>query len=282
MGRRSLVWLCHYPRMGESLAYVLGGERDEIARLDEQSAFHEAATQHFLEAAGIKPGMRVLDLGTGLGHVARLTAALVGKDGEVVGVDAQPGLLAIARERSAGLANVRFVEGDVRHHREEGRFDAVVGRLILFHLADPAAVVRHHAEALQPSGLVLAIDFDIGSSRSEPPVALAETARDYVLASFRAAGADPVIGAHLASILGDAGLADVTSLGIQTYIAPGDPIAPRLLAGVVGTLAAATGGAGLPPELELETLEQRLGEALLEAESVLLPPTLVGAWGRTA
>ena len=72
----------------------------------------------------------------------------------------------------------------------------------------------------------------------------------------------------------------MSSKGIQTYIAPGDPIGPRLLAGVVRTLADATGGAGLPQELELETLEQRLGEALLEADAVLLMPTLVGAWGR--
>src|SRR4029077_1396107 len=98
-------------------------------------------------------------------------------------------------------------------------------------------------------------------ARSEPPVELAQTARDYVLASFRRAGADPVIGTHLASILADAGLAEVSSKGIQTYIAPGDPIAPRLLAGVVRTLADATGGAGLPPELQLETLEERLGQA---------------------
>ena len=156
----------------------------------------------------------------------------------------------------------------------------MVGRLILFHLEDPAAAVRHHAARLERNGVVIAIDFDIGAARSEPLVELAQTARDYVLASFRRAGADPVIGTHLASILADAGLAEVSSKGIQTYIAPGDPIGPRLLAGVVRTLADATGGAGLPQELELETLEQRLGEALLEADAVLLMPTLVGAWGR--
>lgn len=268
--------------MGDRQAYVLGGQEHEIARLDAQAAFNEAPTVELLRGGGIESGMRVLDLGSGLGHVARLVAEIVGPDGEVIGIDAQPPLLEIARQRTteAGHENVRFVEADVRTYTEPDRFDAVVGRLILFHLEDPAAVVRHHAARLERNGVVIAIDFDVGAARSEPLVELAQTARDYVLASFRRAGADPVIGTHLASILADAGLAEVSSKGIQTYIAPGDPIGPRLLAGVVRTLADATGGAGLPQELELETLEQRLGEALLEADAVLLMPTLVGAWGR--
>src|SRR4029077_15930518 len=98
-------------------------------------------------------------------------------------IDAQPPLLEIARQRTteAGHENVRFVEADVRTHTEPDRFDAVVGRLILFHLEDPAAVVRPPAARLERNGVVVAIDFDIGAARSEPPVELAQTARDYVL-----------------------------------------------------------------------------------------------------
>lgn len=268
--------------MAGQQAYVLGGEGHELARLDAQAAYYEAPTLELLHGAGIGPGLRVLDLGCGLGHVSRLVAGLVGPDGEVVGVDAQPALLEIARRRTAeaGLDNVRFVEADARTYAEERRFDAVVGRLILFHLEDPAAVVRHHAAGLERDGIVLAVDFDVGTARAEPHVDLVRTAGDYIIASFRRAGADPVIGTHLASILADAGLAEVASKGIQTYIPAGDPVAPRMLAGVVRTLAVATDGAGLPAELDLETLDQRLADAL--ADAVLLPPTLVGAWGRAA
>jgi SAM-dependent methyltransferase len=270
--------------VGDRQGYVLGTEPDELARLDAQAAFYEPATSRFLVAAGIEPGMRVLDLGTGLGHVARLAAALVGPAGEVVGVDAQPSLLAIAEERTAeaGLENVRFVAGDVREYRDERRFDAVVGRLILFHLADPVAVVRHHAVQLEPNGVLVAIDFDVGACRSEPSIPLFQAALDFVLTSFRRGGANPVIGTRLTSFLAAAGLADVSSFGIQTYVPPDDPRGPRLLAAVVVTLAGAM-GAGLPPELTpLETLEQRLGDLLREADSVLLMPTLAGAWGRAA
>ena len=60
--------------------------------------------------------MRVLDLGTGLGHVAFLVAALLEDGGSVLGVDREERLLEIAERRraAAGDANVAFVQGDAR------------------------------------------------------------------------------------------------------------------------------------------------------------------------
>ncbi|HEY7604774.1 MAG TPA: methyltransferase domain-containing protein [Gaiellaceae bacterium] len=269
--------------MAERQGYVLGAQSHEIVRLDAQAAFYEAATRRLLAAAGIGPGMRVLDLGTGLGHVARLIAAVVGPSGEVVGVDSHAALLALAGERNeeAGVDNIRLLEGDVREYRDDGRFDAVVGRLILFHLPDPAGAVRHHAQALERGGVLLAIDFDAVTCRTEPPLELARMAVDYYVAAFRRAGADPAIGMRLPGLLEAGGLADVESFGVQEYIPPGDPIGIALLAGVVRTLAIAE-NAELPPELELESLDQRLAEAVQEAGATIVPPTLVGAWGRAA
>lgn len=106
--------------------------------------------------------MRVLDLGTGLGHVAFAAADLVGAEGRVVGVDNNLKLLGVAIGRASAHPQVRFVEGDVRTWRSEEPFDAVIGRLILFHLPDRLAVLRHHVAALRPGGLVVALDFDLG------------------------------------------------------------------------------------------------------------------------
>jgi cyclopropane fatty-acyl-phospholipid synthase-like methyltransferase len=52
--------------MASENAYVLGSDPQELARLDRQAAFIEAPTRLLLQAAGLAPGMRVLDLGTGL------------------------------------------------------------------------------------------------------------------------------------------------------------------------------------------------------------------------
>lgn len=61
--------------------YALGSSDHEIERLDRQSESIEAATRMLLRASGILPGMRVLDLGTGIGRVAMLIAEMVGPEG---------------------------------------------------------------------------------------------------------------------------------------------------------------------------------------------------------
>jgi SAM-dependent methyltransferase len=266
--------------VGEQPQYVLGSDEAEIARLDGQAAISAPATRLLLEAGGrIAPGMRVLDLGTGLGHVAVDVAELVGPEGAVVGIDESVRLLEIADQRrcAAGIENVTFLEADVRTFRDADPFDAVVGRLILFHLPDAVEVLAHHLRGLRPGGFVLAIDFDGGTIRAEPPVALVTRIRDRVEAAFRVAGANPVVGARLALLLRRAGAVDVTTFGVQTYLAPDDPQGPAWLAGIVRSLEDRID----PPDAELavDTLRERLAQALIASDAVVLPPALVGAWG---
>jgi SAM-dependent methyltransferase len=265
-------------------AYVLGSETHEIARLDGQAASIAPATEVLLRASGIGPGMRVLDLGTGLGHVAFAVADLVGAEGAVYGVDRSAALLGIAeqRRRVAGLAHVAFAEADVRAFGAAEPFDALVARLLFFHLPDAVDVLRRQLENLVPGGLVLAIDFDVGSVRAEPPVARVTAAGELIRAAFRAAHADPVIGTRLALILNEAGVEAVRGFGVQPYIAPGDPVAPRLITGVLRTLAPTILAAGLATEdeLGLTTLEAELTREIEAAGAVALLPAVVGAWGR--
>jgi SAM-dependent methyltransferase len=265
-------------------AYVLGLDDAEIARLDTQSAAIAPATAQLLRLAGIGPGMRVLELGTGLGDVAFAIADLVGPEGSVVGLDQAQAALDVAERRreAAGLDHVRFVAADVRSHHVDEPFHAIVARLLLFHLPDAVDVVRHHIEALRPGGLALAIDFDLGTVRAEPPVALVDTAIRWVEAGFRSAGADPRVGARLGAILEAAGLVEVETIGLQRYFRPPDPTGPRLLSGVVKALAApiAANGIATPEEMGLETLEARLAAELAASDSAMLPPAVVGAWGR--
>ena len=57
-------------------------------------------TEKFFRSAGISPGMRVLDLGSGVGDVALLVADIVGPGGRVVGLDRDPAALERARQRT--------------------------------------------------------------------------------------------------------------------------------------------------------------------------------------
>jgi hypothetical protein len=73
----------------------------------------------------------------------------------------------------------------------------------------------------------------------------------------------------------------VTGFGIQGYLGPDDPMGPALVAGVVASMSPAIVAAGVATEAELDlpTLEARIAEALRRERAVLLPPTVVGAWG---
>ena len=166
--------------------------------------------------------MRVLDLGTGLGHVAFQLAGMLDPEGSVLGVDQAERLLAVAEQRraSAGAENIEFAQADVRTFAAGEQFDAIVARLLFFHLPDREAVLRRQLEALRPGGTMILVEFDIGAMRSEPPVPLVESAQRWMEAAFSSAGADPRIGARAGRAAAACGLADVSTFGIQAYLAP--------------------------------------------------------------
>ncbi len=268
------------------MRYALGSAEREQQRLDRQAAQIAPATQLLLRAAGIGPGMRVLDLGAGLGHVSLMVGEMVGPAGSVVALERDPAMLAAAegRAQAAGATNVSFVEADALVWHAHDQFDAVVTRLLLFHLPDPVAAVRHHLDALRPGGTFVAIDFDVAAARTEPSVRIIEDCMEWILRAFRAGGMHPTIGTRLGPILTEAGAGDVTWLGIQGYLEPGHPGGPPMVAGIVGTLSPIMFNAGIvtPEELDLDTLEERIAGELADAGAAVLPPTVVGAWGQRA
>src|SRR5215475_6208816 len=102
-------------RMGipmKNPAYLLGHSDFELQRLSRQAQVLEPTTRDWFQTAGMAPGMRVLDVGSGLGDVAFLAADLVGLSGEVVGTDVAPAAVAAARHTAVtrGHAQVLFRE----------------------------------------------------------------------------------------------------------------------------------------------------------------------------
>lgn len=80
--------------------YVLGSSGKELERLDNiQSLVFQDKTLETLRLAGIRPGMKCLDLGCGTGNVTFLMKGLVGSDGKVVGLDANPDAISICTKK---------------------------------------------------------------------------------------------------------------------------------------------------------------------------------------
>src|ERR1700757_1737859 len=91
--------------------YALGYTNGEQERLIRQAARLGPIAERLFRSAGIGPGQRVLDLGSGMGDVAMLVARLVGPSGEVVGVERDANSIACANARAsaAKLHNVNFL-----------------------------------------------------------------------------------------------------------------------------------------------------------------------------
>lgn len=188
--------------------YVLGHADAEVRRLILQARLYDDCTEHALRAAGIEPGMRVLDVGCGPGDVSFAAARLVGPTGSVLGVDAAAEVIELARNRAVeqGLETVEFRENTIDDLVLDEPVDAVVGRLILMHLPDPVDALRRLAGFVRPGGVIAFSENDVTSVRSVPDIPLFRSMTDAVANAFRAADLDPAYGLSLYTLFQDAGL----------------------------------------------------------------------------
>ena len=136
--------------------YFFGNTDAEHERLIRQAIRLAPVTERFLRDAGIAPGDRVLELGSGVGDVAMLVATIVGRSGEVVAIERDTRTISRARARAAeaGFHNINFVQTDIAEYSADSSFDAAVGRCILQFVPDPVAALRFVAKQVRPDGIV--------------------------------------------------------------------------------------------------------------------------------
>lgn len=148
------------PTSDLSPQYALGSTDAEHQRLIRQAEWLAPYTERCFREAGIGPGLRILDLGSGVGDVAMLAAKIVGRSGEVVGVERDAHSVARARERvaAAGLRNVSFMQSDLGQVTSNKTFDAAVGRFILEFVPDPLAVLRLLTRLVRPGGALVFLE----------------------------------------------------------------------------------------------------------------------------
>lgn len=109
--------------------------------------------------ARIRPGQRVLDLGSGTGYPAIVAADAVGNQGEVLGLDLSEEMLDRAKRKAYGLGlfNLDFRVADVTRLSEgDDSFDAVISRFCLMFLPDVPKAVAEIARVLKPGGYLAA------------------------------------------------------------------------------------------------------------------------------
>ena len=264
--------------------YVLGHGSDEHRRLILQSRFVGDLTEIVFARAGLAQGMSVLDVGCGAGDVSFLAAAFVGPEGKVLGVDQSPDSVALARERAkaAGLNNVRFEVGVLEDLQQSGPFDALIGRLILLYLRDPAAVLKKLAELVRPGGVIAFQEMDMMTTHSVPDVPMYAKCGRWIVETFTRAGVETSMGSRLYHIFRRAGFAEPQMIsGGRVEGSPQSQIY-EWLAQTVGSLLPMLEKTGVATrdEVGIDTLADRLRKDVIDNGAVVHSPLFVGAWAR--
>jgi SAM-dependent methyltransferase len=275
--------------IGESAArtrqYVLGDAECELRRLVSQSRLIGDITEQVMRRAGVKPGMNVLDCGCGVGDVSFLTARLVGPSGRVLGIDRSVAGIERARERAAeaGLPNVSFeAVDDLASFRPLGPVDAVVGRLILMYLREPASVLRRFVRYVRPGGLMVFQEPVLSMCRSEPSCPLVKKCAGWIHDTFVRAGADVDMGWKLFATFRRAGLPGPQMLLSSPVAAGADSPMYRHIAETVRSLLPMMEyyGVASAQEVMVDNLADRLRVEMTASGTVCATPCLIGAWTR--
>ncbi len=170
----------HYARPGiaESIldavrAGLPDGAALSIADLAPADEFHMGgieATRHFVAMLGLRPDMKVLDIGSGIGGTARYIAQETGAD--VTGIDLTPEYVEAAGvlSRAVGLENRTHFRcaSALDLPFDDGSFDAAVSLHVAMNIADKAALYREAARILRP-GAVLGL-YDVLAGPGEGPL----------------------------------------------------------------------------------------------------------------
>ncbi len=190
--------------------YVLGNSVWEQERLMLQGRVLRPYTERYFRTAGVASGMRVLDVGSGMGDVALLCADIVGPGGRVLGLDRDAKTLVRARERTMhyGCSSwVSFEETDLDAFSTEERFDALVGRYVLLYQPDPGATLRRLTQFLKPGGVVVFHEVDFSFPQpTDPPIPLMDRLMQLVPEAFRRSGLPPDFGRRVGPTFVAAGL----------------------------------------------------------------------------
>ncbi len=266
--------------MSSSNPYIIEGGLAGKKRLNVLAEVLEDSTSRLLKQAGIREGMRFLDLGCGGGHVSRMAAKLLGDSGSVTAVDFDAEIVALAQQdaEDEGLKNISFQSGSAYDVDYNGVFDVAYSRFLLSHLNEPEKVIRNMRRAVKPGGKVVIEDIDFSGHYCYPKC----TAFDkYVELFVKAAannGQNANIGLSLYSMCRQEGLLQVEYDVVQPSFAmsQGKWMAWLTLDRISGTLKSQ----GLATEEEVAGMLSELEAFTNDPHTIISLPRIFRVWGQ--
>jgi SAM-dependent methyltransferase len=259
--------------------YVLRGGDDGARRLRLLAEVKWPTTKALLERAGLRRGMRCLDVGCGIGAVTLQMGEWVGPHGQAVGIDLDERCLELARQEARGRdLPVSFRVGSASEIPEASVYDLVFGRFVLTHLRRPGQALQGMVEAARPGGVVVVEDIQFAGHFCHPEC----NAFDRYVAVYqevvRQKGGDPNIGPRLPGMFMDVGLTDIELEVIQpTYrLGPGKQMASVTMEHIRESVI----GAGLQTAEQVDGIVAELRSFAVSPRTLMSLPRIFQVCGK--
>lgn len=243
--------------------------KEERKRLAGMEDLWDPGTKAVIEALGIAPGWRCLEVGAGGGSIAEWLAEQVGPEGEVLATDVSTRYL-----DALEAPNLQVREHDILSDPlPEANFDLVHARLVVEHLGRPA--LERMKPPLRRGGWLVLEDYSMSTGAINPPDERVERVVDALLAFMSQAGFDPEYGTKLVHELESLGLEGVAADARARVYRGGSPgtAFARFTLESLGERLVESGAIGE------DDLEHALS-AVRDPANVLISPLMVAAWGR--
>ena len=262
--------------------YALGRNPAESARLRRQSDELRTLSAELLDRVGLERGQSAIDLGCGPSGIIQLLSERVSPGGRVVGVDADPVHVTMAREFAdeRGLRDVEIVAADARHTGlPAASFDLVHSRTLLVTIPEPATVVAEMVRLARPGGWVASLEADTEYALCHPPHPAFDRICVLFDAAFRRNGADPFIGRRLPELYREAGLEDI-GVEARAPVHPAGNTRRTARLDLVRSMRPMILERGLADEQELDELDRAVREHLADPNTLIMATLYFLAWGR--
>ncbi len=261
--------------------YVLATGDQAAYRLRIVNEVHGADTEAFLRRAGIRPGLRVADIGCGVGVVSAWIGEQIGRDGELVGVDISEAQVEqatrLAQERGIGHARFHTASADATGLPAD-RFDLVFCRFVLMHMERPEDGIREMRRILKPGGVLAVEDGDFTAPYCFPPIPAFNRAFELYRAVGEARGQRFQIGRELYRLVLEAGFREPEVTLAQPAFVRGD--AKRLPEWTLSECAPVLIEAGLTTQEEIDRLTAELQSYAEDESTFIAMARMTQVWAR--
>src|SRR4029434_8923228 len=217
--------------------YIHGSDPAEQSRL---SRLNDLINARCFPKLKLEDGLRILDVGSGLGQLTYRMSEAVGPNGFCLGIERDTNQLSVARKNHVA-PNLEFRQGDALDlpltSQEIESFVFTHARFLLEHLANPAKAVSEMVKSLKPGGRIFLADDDHEPLTLFPEPIGFQALWSAYMDSYVEVGNDPLIGRKLTKLLVDQGVRNVRNDAVFFGYSVGYAHFPLFVDNLIGVIS---------------------------------------------